>query len=120
MRRRNETWVDAVRRPAAEWRTLVAEWERSGLDGARFAASRGVRPATLSWWKYEFRRRDGRSSATPTVAQRFVELVPQRGPSETVTAGLEAVLTSGVVLRAAADVDVEAFARCVAALERAC
>ncbi|HYC78813.1 MAG TPA: IS66 family insertion sequence element accessory protein TnpB [Planctomycetota bacterium] len=105
-----------TRRSADTWRTLIAEQERSGLGVAAFAAARGVRPATLSWWKSEFRRRDG---ARRPDATQFVELVAPR-PGPMTAGGFEAVLRSGVVLRAAADVDVEAFARCAAALERAC
>jgi hypothetical protein len=108
-----------IRRSAAEWRELADAQERSGLGVAAFAASRGLSPATLSWWRCEFRRREGRRDGPATIAPRFVELVP--GPSAVAAAaGFEVVLRSGVVLRAAADVDVEAFARCAAALHRAC
>lgn len=121
MQQRNGTGNGNERRSAAEWRTLVTELARSGLDVPRFAAARGVRPATLSWWKYEFRRRDERPVGSPPAAPRFVEVVPRpSSPAATATFSLEAVLTSGVVVRAAANVDVEVFARCVAALERAC
>jgi transposase len=44
------------RRSAAEWKELVTTWERSGQSAARFAIARGIRPGTLSWWRWRLSR----------------------------------------------------------------
>lgn len=38
------------------WSRLVAEWKRSGLTARAFAARRGIRASTLSWWHWRLRR----------------------------------------------------------------
>ncbi len=45
------------RRSANEWAKLVKAWERSGKSAAAFAASLGVKPDTLTWWRWKLSRR---------------------------------------------------------------
>lgn len=119
MERWNQGSTRPVRRTAAEWQRTIAEQVRSGLGVRAFAVQNGLKPATLAWWKSALRRRAAVPPAAPDSGPSFVELVARRGTLGS-AAGFEAVLTCGVVLRAPADVEVAAFARCVAALERTC
>jgi hypothetical protein len=119
MRARRTTGPGIRRRTAAEWRELVAEQERSHVGHAAFARSRGLNPTTFAWWKCELRRRNRAAVDDGGGPPRFIEVVPER-PTVPSAAGLEAVLRSGMVLRALGGVDVDAFVRFVAAMERAC
>ena len=121
MERRNAGRVGTKRRSAAEWRRIVGELDRSGDSVASFAASRELNANTVSWWRYELRRRGATADFQSKVdAPRpcFVELVPAAGTLCPST--FEVVLPSGVVIRATSDVDPEVFARRVAALVRIC
>lgn len=42
--------MDRVSREA--WAKRVERWRESGLTAAQYAAEIGVRPQTLSWWKW--------------------------------------------------------------------
>jgi hypothetical protein len=53
----------------AKWRGLIAEQERSGLTARDYAASRGIAPATLYWW----RSRLGRSRMPALVPVEVVD-----------------------------------------------
>jgi hypothetical protein len=64
----------ARRRSAAEWARVVADWKRSGLDCKAFAASRGIKSGTLSWWQWRLRR--GASSAD-TLRLVKVDVAPE-------------------------------------------
>jgi hypothetical protein len=75
------------RRSAAEWSKLVAAWARTGQDAAEFASSRGVAPATLTWWRWCLARAaksgktcsaHGRSQQTTTARRRQVAKPPRR------------------------------------------
>lgn len=74
----------------------MAAWARTGQDAAEFASSRGVAPATLTWWRWCLARaaKSGKTSsahgrsqhATPTrrrqVAQpRRRSVVPVSSPT---------------------------------------
>jgi transposase-like protein len=39
-----------------KWRRLIAAQEKSGLPVREFAATRGVSPTTLYWWRSKLRR----------------------------------------------------------------
>ena len=41
---------------ATKWRRLVAAQEKSGLPVREFAATRGISPTTLYWWRSKLRR----------------------------------------------------------------
>lgn len=42
-----------------QWQGLVREWERSGQSMREFCGRRGLKPATMSWWRHEIKRRGG-------------------------------------------------------------
>src|SRR5687768_2835981 len=73
----------ASSKSATEWAHLVAEWRRSGKSGRDFAALRGLSPATLIWWSWRLRTREGvaaraRASNPPL---KLVELLVDRSVS---------------------------------------
>ncbi len=45
----------ARKRSEAEWRSLVEEWQNSGLSRRAFATLRGISVATFSWWAWRLR-----------------------------------------------------------------
>ena len=51
-----------VRTPAARRESLIQEFERSGLSGAKFAALTGIKYSTFASWLQERRRRGGGGS----------------------------------------------------------
>jgi hypothetical protein len=46
-----------ARRSAQDWARLIREFERSGQRLGAFAAARGIRPETLSWWRWRLGRK---------------------------------------------------------------
>jgi len=44
-----------ARRRASEWRRLVSEWERSGLEAQEFARRHGLTAKRLRWWRWRIR-----------------------------------------------------------------
>ena len=62
------------RQSAREWARLVEAWKKSGETAAEFAATRGVKPGTLTWWKWNLTSR----TAAPAEDLRLVavEIVP--------------------------------------------
>jgi hypothetical protein len=73
-----------------EARSLLEEHARSGLTLRDFAASRGLNPQRLDWWRAKFagkhrpRPRRSRSQPTgPAAPPRFVPLVVARDASPT-------------------------------------
>lgn len=53
------------------WRGLVDAWARSGLSCKEYAASVGVNPRTLTWWKSKLKE------AGPAASGTFVEVMQQ-------------------------------------------
>jgi transposase-like protein len=95
-----------VRRSAAQWRTLVAAFEQSGVSRRAFCARHGVSVSTFDWW----RKRLGTEPRCLPVARAdgnalFVELSAPlvAGASDATRAApawdLELELGAGMVLR---------------------
>ncbi len=80
------------------WRARVERLIASGQSAREFAAAEGVNPKSLSGYKSHFARQ---------ARERTPELVKVRVTSQATepSSALEIVLTSGVVLRIAEDVD---------------
>ena len=51
-----------VRTPTARRESLIQEFERSGLSGAKFAALTGIKYSTFASWLQKRRRRGGGGS----------------------------------------------------------
>jgi transposase-like protein len=110
------------------YRRLVAEQERSGSTARAFAEARGIPPGTLSFWRYELKRRDQAraeaASARPVPSFLPVSVVESSptAPASSASAperteGYEVVLGGDRVLRLPRDFDdvrVAALVRAVA------
>lgn len=96
----------------SKWRALIEEQEASGQTVREFAASRGVAPATVFWWRSRLRRE----------ARADAELVPV----EVVEAGsdrstaIELVVGDGIVLRLPRGVDEADLRRVLATIQKPC
>lgn len=102
------------RRSASEWASIVAEWNASGQSAREFAASRGVKAATLSWWCIRLRSMPA-SSESPKPATFTEVRVATRSPSE---GRIELVARSGHVIRVQGSVDPVALRALLEAVER--
>ena len=69
---------DRIQVPASQRAALLAEFERSGLSGARFARLAGIRYSTFMGWI----RRKRRAALAPVIAPRprLVEAVAMAAP----------------------------------------
>src|SRR4051794_32813059 len=65
------------RRSAREWAELVAEWERSGQDAVAFAAARGIKPRTFTWWRWRLRRGVSPEGASAGLRLVHVDVEPE-------------------------------------------
>ena len=85
------------RRSAWEWARLVAAWKQSGKSAADFAATRGVEPGTLTWWKWKLTSR----TAAPAEDLRLVavEIAPEVTATEITSPAWEITSARGDVLR---------------------
>jgi len=113
--------VAAGRRPATprarEMRALVSQWRTSGLALASFARDRGVVPATLSWWRWELRRRaQARRSPAPPA---FVGVQVVDAPVAARPLPFEVVLRGRRIVRVPAGFDAAELGRLLGALESA-
>ncbi len=55
-----------VRMPAARRESLIQEFERSGLSGAKFAALAGIKYSTFAGWLQGRRRPGGKAAEVAT------------------------------------------------------
>ena len=69
----------------ARWRTLIAEYQRSGLGQKAFAQSKGISFSSLQYWLYRGRRKKRGAPARP------IRLLPvsirKNSPAEVVPRG---------------------------------
>jgi hypothetical protein len=105
---------------AAEWARRVEEQEKSGLSIREFAEQQGLKPGSLSFWRWKLAR-SGHAAGLPAVTPLgFVELtaVPSPAP-EPRSEGLvfEIGLASDRSIRVPAGFDASELARLVAVLE---
>ena len=99
----------AMSRSREAWKSLVAEYRRSGLSSAEFARRRGLKVGTLRWWSSQLR-----DECQPTV--EFLEV---RSAPPIPRAHIEAAVGS-VVLRFEVGTDMEYVASLLSRLGPAC
>jgi transposase-like protein len=63
----------------SKWRALIAEQERSGMTAKEFAASRGITPTTLYWWRSQLGRRRQTTDLVPVEVVEHEVVVGGRG-----------------------------------------
>ena len=105
------------RRSRAFWKRLIAEVER-GATIARTAERHGVRPKTLTWWRWRLRRED---AAVPNA--RLLPVVFRAGPARAITSRPESVVIEArddLSLRVLIGSDVSYVAALVAAIRTTC
>jgi hypothetical protein len=105
---------------AAEWARRIEEQEKSGLSIRKFAEQQGLKPGSVSFWKWKLAR-EGRAARPAAVAPlKFVELTavaPPPTPPHRGGAMFEIVLSSGRSIRVPVGFDASELARLIAALE---
>lgn len=105
-----------ARRSRAEWEQLVREVE-SGGSIAEVARRHGVRPRTLTWWRWQLRRGKVAWSATKTVQMVPVRVREVARPA---VDDVVEVLVRGAVVRVRIGQDPRYVAELAAALAAQC
>lgn len=105
------------------YRELIAEHARSGLTIREFATRRGVPTGTMSFWRFELKRRDAlrakrkarrRPSFLPVkVVDAVKPTEPAAQPPKKTAGGYEVVLGRDRVVRVPLDFDEERVAALV-------
>jgi hypothetical protein len=85
-----------VHTPAARREELLAEFARSGLSGARFAALAGVHYQTFMGWVHKQSRHSGTVASIPPLTG-FVEVVAPPAPEPALPLTIE--LATGITLQ---------------------
>jgi hypothetical protein len=102
----------AKRRTASDWAGLVEAWKRSGRGGVEFAASAGVSPGQLRWWKWHLAK-----DAARTAPKSSMVRVEVRGPRATVTTAAPIEITrDGWTVRVGHGVDGETLGQVLDAI----
>lgn len=106
------------------WSQRVAEWERSGLTAAAFAARSGdFRPQTLKFWKWKFgseaRKRPATAPPRPRREVKFVEITAAGSTSPSRAAAPFDLEVGRFHVRLAPDFDADALRTLIATLEGA-
>lgn len=108
------------------WAKRVERWKDSGLPLREFAGEVGVKPSTLSYWKWRLGREARRPATTRKAPPKksaalavrplsFVELTKGGGLG---AEPFEVELVSGERVRVPSSFDAEALARLLRVLER--
>src|SRR5438105_466200 len=97
-------------KPESDWREMIAEFERSGLQHKAIAASKGLNLWTFQGWLYRLRGKQKRRT-------KPVRMLPVRVRDAAPPSHVE-LAVAGVLLRVDASVDAAWLARLVCALER--
>jgi transposase len=109
------------RRTARAWARLVAAWQKSGKSADEFAASRGIAPRTLTWWRW---RLGSKPPSPPSAPLRLVPIQVEPSPPATATPtpqpdatpAWELVAANGHVLRVHRGIAASDLAAVLAAL----
>jgi transposase len=114
---------DGIRESRIVWAERVARWRESGLSTRSFAELEGVKPSTLSFWKWKLGSLPGAGHASgrgggrrrPESQPRFVELVPSPGlnslPLDSSPSAMELSLPGGYQVRLQQDFAPDALGR---------
>ena len=93
------------------WRGLVDAWARSGLSCKEYAASVGVNPRTLTWWKSKLKE------AEPAASGTFVEVTQQLATETRAETGVIELAVGGTRVYVRGHVESEALTRVLDVLE---
>ncbi len=107
------------RRSARAWSRLVAAWNKSGKSADEFAASRGIAPRTLTWWRWRLASQSVSPAPKPLrLVSVHVEPSPPVGqaPGSAAPPAWEIVTAAGHVLRVHRGIAAAELAAVLAAL----
>jgi hypothetical protein len=105
---------------AKYWSDLVTAWSQSGLSQAEFCRQRGVKVASLTWWKRQLHKlrgdapKDGGRLVKAKAGKGFVEVRLTGMPSAPT---YEVLLARGRSIRVPAQFDPQILSRLIAAVE---
>ena len=75
-----------TRRSREQWAAVIEELGASGESAEGFCRRRGIRPRTLSWWKWKLGSSPHRSAPDAAIRLLRVAVSPERG--RTVASGV--------------------------------
>lgn len=97
----------------SKWRALIKEQDASGLTVREFAATRGVAPSTMFWWRCKLRRR------RPADETQLVPVEVVQAATDPAVA-IELVIRDGIVLRLPRGFDEADLRRVLLAVGKPC
>ena len=106
---------------AKRWAKRVERLERSGLSIRTFAAREGLKPGSLSFWKWKLTQGQHGRPGPAVGPLKFVELTTTApiSPPPAAVPGFEVLLRSGRTVRVPGGFDAAELARLVGVLEEA-
>jgi hypothetical protein len=110
-----------IKTPPERRKTLLEEFERSGLSGKKFAALAGIKYQTFACWLQK-RRRQGKSQARPADTVRWLEAVVEKAQTSGVKGPLALVveLPGGARMEISDTTQAGLAASLLRALEKSC
>jgi hypothetical protein len=122
----NQTAGRPRRRSAEAWRSLIEEWQQSGLELIQFCRERRIPPSNLKWWRWRLgipaekgpRLRKVPAPTTSPVKQDWIQLEIQTPHFEIESAPFELRWPDGRILAIPPRFDMPALSRLLALLER--
>lgn len=114
--------VGRVRTPAERREQLLAEFERSGLSGSKFAALVGVKYSTFAGWVIRRRKQLGSASVAvkPVDSVRWLQAVVEQAQAPGEPSGLMLQLPGGARLQIHQASQMALAAALLRALEKPC
>jgi hypothetical protein len=109
-----------VRRHSRDfWKRLIAESERSSVEGT--ARRHRVRPRTLQWWKWQLAKTSSKSKPKREVETKLLPVVLSAGgPAVPEVSPVAIELVPGLTVRVPVGTDVQYVAALVAAVRSTC
>jgi hypothetical protein len=114
---------------AKYWRSVVGQWEWSGLSQAEFCRQQAINGGTFAWWKRQLKKLAGpaasgmavtsgtsqrRGQSSKAAPARFVEVRLTGASSGSI---YEVVLVGGRSIRVSAQFDSQTLSRLITAVE---
>jgi len=112
-----------VQTPKARRESLLDEFERSGLSGAKFAALAGIKYQTFAGWAFRRRKQTGsKAPVKPTEQMRWLEAVVEQAqtPNAANAASLMLHLPGGARIELADPKQAPLAAALLRSLEQPC
>ncbi|MBK9386623.1 MAG: transposase [Planctomycetes bacterium] len=110
----------STRRSRADWRRLLSRQAHSGLSIAEFCRREGVRPQSLSWWRWKLRTAEEQAADRAPNEPRFLELELTGASVADSGVAFEIALPGDVVVRVPRGFDPRELERLVRAVRSSC